>query len=817
MGNNNIFVGIFLISLATLALEISLIRFFSISQWYHFAFMVVSIALFGIAASGTFLTIKKLKNPLFISSILFSLSALIGFLVTNKIIFDPFEAIVNFNHVSVLLLYYIFLGLPFFFFGIIIAYCFSKFQNKAGKVYFYNMSGSAVGVLASLFFISYFNVKTILVISFIGLFSSLFFINNSKTINNNSILKKPLFKKSIKKINNKENKKLKKINKIISLYKKTLIKKSIKQYNKYNVINKKNIVFVLIFINLILFFIPLEINISKYKELSQALNVPNSKLIDTKYNSFSRVDIVKSSFTRYAPGLSPTFRDTLPEQIGITIDASSMNSITKYENLGFVDNLPSSVPYFLDSNKKTLIINSGAGLDVLAALKNNATVTALETNPIIIDLLKNEYAAYSGNIYNKANLVFGEGRSFIKNNKKFDIILVSLAGNVLSGSAGISGLSENYLLTQEAFEDYYDRLSNDGFLVVTRWLLFPPRESLRLFSLALEIDEEAKKIVMFRSWTTVTLILSRKDLDQNTIKKIKNFTEKNKFDIIYLPTDFIPNKNLKFEQPYYYNSIQNLIKNKNEFYNEYIFDVRAVTDDKPFYFNFFKISKIKELNKLIGQKWNPLFDSGFLLFFMLLQAIILALIFILLPIKFFNKNKINRIIKKRPLVYFFAIGLSYLFIEIVLIQKFVLFLGHIIFSSSTIIFSMLLFSSLGALYSERFNTKKLSKIIIFIFILVIFYIFLINFIINYFISLDLISKIILTAIFIAPLGFFMGFPFPLGMRAIKKELIPWAWGINGSASVLSPILAIIIALFIGYNFVLFLAGLVYLVGYFFIN
>lgn len=722
--------------------------------------MVVSIALFGIAASGTFLTIKKLKNPLFLSSILFSVSVLISFFIMNKLIFDPFEAIINFRHIFVLLVYYLFLGLPFFFFGIIVAYSFSKFQNKAGKVYFYNMSGSAVGAIASLFFISIFNIKTIFVISLLGLLSSLFFVNNKRF---------------------------------------------------------KNIVFILIIFNLLLFFVPIELNISKYKELSQALNVPNSKLIDTKYNSFSRVDIVESSFTRYAPGLSPTFRGTLPEQIGITVDASNMNSITKYENLGFINNLPSSIPYKLTKNPKTLIINSGAGLDVLTALKNNAEVTALETNPIVIDLLKNNYADYSGNIYNKADVVFGEGRSFVKNSReKYDVIVVSLAGNVLSGSAGISGLSENYLLTKEAFEDYYTALNDDGFLVITRWLLFPPRESLRLFSLALEIDDGAKKIAMFRSWTTVTLVLSKNDLDAITIAKIKNFMRKNKFDIIYLPSSFTPNKNLKFEEPYYYNAIQNLLQSKNNFYKNYVFDVKAVSDDKPFYFNFFRISKVNELQKLINQKWNPLFDSGFLLFFIFIQALILALIFILLPIRFFNKNKLNRKISKKPLFYFFAIGLSYLFIEIVLIQKFVLFLGHIIFSSSTIIFSMLLFSSLGSLYSQRFRVKKLRSIILIIFIFLIIYLLLLSYIIDLFISLNLILKIILTLIIIAPLGFVMGFPFPMGMRAIKKELIPWAWGVNGSASVLSPILAILFALFIGYNFVLFIAGLIYLMGIVFI-
>ena len=770
---NKIYIGIFLISLATLALEVSLIRFFSISQWYHFAFMVVSIALFGVAASGTFLAIKKIKkggNLLFLSSILFSLSVLIGFFITNNTIFDPFQANLNPSHIFVLLIYYIFLGLPFFFFGIIIAHSFLRFQKKAGKIYFYNMSGSAIGALVSLFFISYFHTKTILVITLIGLICSLLFINNRSSK---------------------------------SAY-------------------KKWIVLLLIVINIILFFIPLEINISEYKELNQALNVPDSKLIETRYNSFSRVDVIESSFTRYAPGLSPTFRKILPKQIGITIDASNMNSITKYNmrygDLDFVDHLPTSIPYFLVENKKTLIINSGAGLDILTALKNNATVTAIEANPIVIGLLKNEYANYSGNIYNRANVVLGEGRSFIKGNReKFDIIVVSLAGNVLSGSAGISGLTENYLLTKEAFAEYHDSLSDNGFLVITRWLLFPPRESLRLFSLALEIDEQAKKTAMYRSWTTVTLLMSKNELNQNTIGKIKDFCDRNKFDIIYIPADFIPNKNLVFKDPYYYNSIQSLLENKHEFYRNYVFDVRPVTDDKPFYFNFFKLSKVGELYKSIGQKWSPFFDSGFLMVFILIQTFILSLIFIFLPIKFFNKKHLsNRIIKKRPLIYFFAIGLSYLFIEIVLIQKFILFLGHVVFSSSAIIFSMLLFSSFGALYSQKFRTKKLSRIIPILFILILFYVFFLDFIINLFISLNLVLKIILSIVLTAPLGFFMGFPFPLGIRTIKKELIPLAWAINGSASVLSPILAILIALFLGYNSVLFFGAIIYLFGVLFL-
>ncbi len=750
---NKTYVGLFLISLATLMLEISLIRFFSISQWYHFAFMVISIALFGIAASGTFLFIKRAKSPLFLSSIFFSLSTIIGFFITNNLDFDPYKAAIKLSHISVLALYYIFLSLPFFFFGIIAAFIFSKNQKNSGVVYFYNLSGSALGTILAMPALAFLNVKVIFLISLLGLVASLFFVKNKRL---------------------------------------------------------SRIILLLVIINLLLFFTKFDINISEYKELSYALNIPGSKLISTKWNSFSRVDIVNSSYTRYAPGLSLSFKGNLPEQKGILVDGSNMNSITKHDNLEFLDFLPMALPYYLKKEPKVLVLNAGAGLEVLIALKNNATATALETNFIIIDLLKNDYKDFSGDLYNKAYVYPEEGRSFVKKGGRYDIIVLSLAGNVLGGPSGITSLSENYLLTVDAFRDYYNALAEDGFLVVTRWLSNPPKEELRLFSLALEIDEEGGKSALINSWNTFTLILGKKDLNEEDAIKIKDFSNKNKFDIIYLPPkfNFEPNKYAKFKEPYHYNAIQQLLKNKEEFYGNYLFEISPVYDDKPYYFNFFKLSKFFELKKILGQRWNPFLDAGFLLFFIFIQALALALLLVFLPLLF--KKKIKKAGNKKSLFYFFAIGIGFLFIEIALIQKFILFLGHTIFSTTTVIFSMLLFSSLGSLYSQKVGIKNIKKFIIILFLLTIIYSFLLKFFIDNFITLDLIPKIILTSIFIAPLAFSMGFAFPLGIKKISKELIPWAWAVNGSASVLSPILAIMIALNFGYNFVFILAGMIYL-------
>ena len=754
-----IYIGLFLISLATLALEISLIRFFSISLWYHFAFLVVSIAMLGLAAAGTFLSIKQLKNPLPISSFLFSLSTVAGFFAVNYLSFDPFKAALDPWHLLILVLYYLFLGLPFFFSGIIITFILTKFQSLSGKIYFFNLAGSAIGSLTVLLALSFSAAKTILIIALLGAITTFIFSTKKQT--------------------------LKLINSLLIL---TLI--------------------------IVILAIPLQIKISPYKELNQALNFSQAEILDTTRNSFSRVDVVASPYIRYAPGLSSQYRSDLPEQKGVTVDGTGLNAITKRQNTEFLNYLPTAIPFSLIEEPSTLIINAGAGLDVLLALENGAQVTAVESNPLVIDSLKTKFNEFSGNIYNEAVVINDEGRGFIKNAKKYDIIIISLAGQLASSSAGLYSFSENYLFTTEALQDYYEHLTDQGVLVITRWLSFPPKESLRLFSLALTIPQAANKVALFRSWTTFTLLLNKNDFTEGRINKIKDFTADNKFDLIYLPqTNFTPNQYGQFAEPYYYQAIQLILNDQQQFYKDYLFAVGPVTDARPFYANFFKWSKVKELFQLAGTKWHPFFDSGFMLLFVLLQALVLSLILVLLPIRFFKKLSV----KKTNLVYFLCLGLGYLFVEIVLIQKLILFLGHVVYAISITIFTMLLFSALGSLFSQKYSIKKLPRLLTALVILIIVYALILPTIISSLIGNDLAVKMIFTILLLSPLGFIMGMPFPLGLRAINKQIIPWALAVNGAASVLSTVLATLIALSTGYAFVLILAALLYLISIFFIK
>lgn len=749
MFKSRFYFGIFLLSAATMMLEIGLVRILTVIQFYHFAFLVVSIAMFGFAAAGTFLYVKKVRNPLFISAVLFSLSALLSLLFLNTFSFDPVAASVNPIHATTLVFYYIFLGLPFFFSGIIIAYSFIRYQGEAGKVYFYNLTGTALGAIGVLPAINFLGEKTIFSVFIIGLLSAVFFAKRPRNV------------------------------------------------------------LIVVLISLLIFSVPVKLNVSDYKELKQALNYPNSELLATRWNSFSQVDVVNTSFTRYAPGLSSEYRTHLPEQIGVLVDASNMNAITEAGNPGFVDYLPASVGYSIIENPKTLVINSGAGLDVVAALRNNATVTAVETNPIVVDLLKREYKVFSGDIYNQADVYVDDGRGFIRRNGEYDLIVLSMSGNVLSSSS----FSENYLLTVEAFRDYYSHLTDDGIIVVTRWLSYPPKESLRLFSTALEIDGSGKRIAMFRSWTTVTLLLSKDQLDSETMKKITAFTEKNRFDMIYLPGDFEPNKYGRFKEPVYYEGVKEILENKESFHEHYLFDVSPVYDDRPFYFNFFKVSKMGELYEIMGESWQPFLDPGFLLLFLLAQGVVLSLIFVLLPLKILK----NVHVRRSPLVFFFCIGMAYLFVEIVFIQRFIWLLGNVVYSFSLVLFSMLLFSGVGSLFSQRLKTGSIFKIGGALFVLIVFYALLMPGIMNSLIPLDFTIKAALASILIAPLAFLMGMPFPIAIKAISKRSVPWAWAVNGSASVLSTIIAVFVALFFGYSVVLFMSAFLYLFGVLFLK
>jgi len=616
--------------------------------------------------------------------------------------------------------------------------------------------------------------------------------------------------------------------------------------------DKRSIIYVVgIFVFIILFggaeiFYSFPIN--PYKSLFTLLRYPNSRIIDRQENNFARLEVVESEGVKYAPGLSLNFSGEIPEQLGLVTDGDGLSAITRLEGeydlaglkkIEFSDYISSALGFHLVGDEgDILIIGPGGGLDILGGIYNEAReIWGIEMNPDVKILMQNNYAGYSGNIYNRKGIkiLTGEGRSVLKGlDQKFDLIQISLIGSSNTASGGFYSISENYLYTVEGFIDFWQHLSEGGKLSITRWLKFPPREIVRLCSISLEalsrmgIERPENHLAVIRSWATSTLILSKEEIGEEEIRAIKVFCDKRNFDTVYFPgiKEEEANINHVLEHSYYYQEIEQLVNSYKDgklkdFYNSYFFNVSAVTDNQPYFFYTLKWRNIPMIIKSTAN-WQPLIEWGNLIIFAtFVQGIIFSIIFIFLPL-ILKKFPVTKKGMKIPfMLYFASLWLGYMLLEISFIQKFILYLTNPSYSTSIIIFSFLFFSGLGSFYSRRIEKNYVNALKIIIFTLcgiLIVYQFILPYVFNTTLQYSLLVRIFITVGLILPLGFLMGMPFPLGIRLVNsteqgKGLIPWLWATNSFCSIIASVSAVIIALFFGFKVVALLAALIYLFGF----
>jgi hypothetical protein len=278
------------------------------------------------------------------------------------------------------------------------------------------------------------------------------------------------------------------------------------------------------------------------------------------------------------------------------------------------------------------------------------------------------------------------------------------------------------------------------------------------------------------------------------------------------------------DQPYFFQGTQALLENREQYFRDYKFDIRPASDDRPYFYHFFKWETLKEIFALRGTGGLHLLEWGYLvLVAALLQAVVASIVLILLPLIRYRKSEKSRIItsKKRVLVYFFALGLGFLFLEIYFIQRFILFLSHPLYTIAVVLSSFLIFAGLGSNYSKRLGEEKgYSKSarygIVGIFVFGLFYVLTLDHIFGFLLTQTDPIKIAASIVLIAPLAFAMGMPFPMGLSELgrhSESLIPWAWGVNGCASVISAVAATLVAIHFGFTVVMVMALLFYLAAY----
>jgi len=785
--------GIFLMSAATLCLEISLTRYFSISQQYHFAFLVVSIAFLGYGASGSFLTLfrvdPQVERDKFLSftSFMFSLTVFLSFLISNSLPFDFNKMAWDNSQVFLLLLYFILLSIPFFFAGMTISFAIVKTPKLVTRIYFADLFGAGVGTLGSIFiFLPRGDKGVALIISFVAL-TAAFLFGQKRSF---------LFKTAV-------------------------------------------LCMGAAAVGLFLIAPPwLSIRISAFKDLSLALRFPNAQHQFTRWNAISRIDVLESASVRFAPGLSLLYSKNLPLQLGLTIDGSEMTAVTEIksqmdDSLEFLFYLPSSYPYHLLENPRVLILEPKGGLDVLAAsFFKSSQIKIIESNPLIIRIMKRELASFTGDLYRRENLhsVVANSRSALRKEKsRYDLIVFPPEGIFAPAGTGIYSFSENHLLTIESFLDILKNLTPQGIAATTLNMIPPPRKEARILATWIEALERSQRdpschLIAIRSWGTLSVFVKKTPFTEDEIQRLKEFTEKCLFDLVYYPGIQPVEVNIHnvFDEPFYYDITLKLLspQQRKKFYKDYLFRITPPSDNSPFFFNFFKLSKVKETYEAVNRNWLPFIQGEFLVPVILIQSSSVAFLLIFLPLLFFRKRKkATKRIFTKVFCYFAAIGMAFMFVEITLIQKFILFLEHPLFSMAVIIFSLLFSSGLGSLCSKKLlgqNIRRnLKKSLVLCGGLIAIYPLLLSILDEKFLALGLLTKMLLAILTIFPLGFCMGIPFPSGIRLLEnkeKALIPWAWATNAFSSVVSSVLALLIAFWGGYNLVLLIAAGGYLIS-----
>ena len=586
---------------------------------------------------------------------------------------------------------------------------------------------------------------------------------------------------------------------------------------------------------------------SSYKGLALALLVPDSEVVAERSSPLGLLTVVKSPTIpfRYAPGLSLNCLHVPPEQLGLFTDGDAFSPINRSisgndgseESTAYTDCMSSALPYHLLDQPKTLVLGGGGGTDVLAAFYHGVRdVTVAELNPQVVDLVGNEFSDYAGGVYSdkRVRVHIAEARSFVSRSRdRFGLISMSPADSFGVSAAGGYALNESYLYTVEAFLGYYRILEPSGMISVTRWLKNPPRDCLKLFATvvtALEkagVEDPGKNMLFIRSWKTGTLLVKKGAFTIAETDAARAFCRKRSFDIAYCP-DVRPGEVNRFNmlpEPYYYNGALALLGDeRDEYLKSYKFDIRPPTDDRPYFFHFFKWRTLPEILSLRGEGSSGLMEWPYpIAVLTLLMALVVSIVIVLLPLVLFLKVKQKSRSVIKPALYFLSLGLAFLFVEIAFIQRFVLFLGHPLTAASVILSSFLVFAGLGSGYCVRRPKTKdpieendygaaIAKAVFGIVCVGVLYLLILPPLFHRLIVLPLVMRIVVTVLLVSPLAFFMGMPFPLGLSMLRKtapDFIPWAWGLNGCASVLSAVLAVIIAVNAGFTVVILSAMVLY--------
>ena len=780
-----VFVAVALLSAGVLGYEILLARLLAIVHWHHFAYMIIAVALLGFGAAGSLVAV--LQRPLLdrfrwsfgVAALGFGVGAPLAFALAQSLPFNALEIAWDRAQPGWLFALYLVLSLPFFSAALALALAFRAHAARAGALYRMDLIGAGLGALGM-----------VLLLNALPLADALRAVGLCGAIAGGVVL---LWGNG---------RRLARSGALLAVAAGLALPAALPDHW-------------------------LRPHPSPYKGLSLALTAPDARIVAERHGPLGWLAAVESPSVpfRHAPGLSLMAPAGPPVQIGLFTDGGAPSAITRADaDLRYLEAETAALPYHLVERPRALVLGAGGGAEVLRALRLGArAVDAVELNPDVLDIVRDVLADAPAGQWGSESVRthVADARSFAaRSPEEWDLIQIALVDSFSAAAAGVHALDESLLYTVEALETFLDRLAPGGVLAVTRWLKLPPRDSLRLLWTARQaleargVADPASHIVMIRGWKTTTLVVGAQPFAQRQIDGLRAFAKAYAFDLVWHPglTESDANRHNRLTAPEFYRgAVAMLGPNPEDFAGRYKFALRPATDDRPFFFHTLKWSTLPELLALRAQGGLPLIEWGFVILVgTLVQASIAAIVLILLPLLALRRPRERTAetpARWRVVLFFASLGLAFLFIEIAFMQRFAVFLGHPLYAIAVVLAGLLVFAGLGAGASDRLARlagRRPPMVIVAAGIVAVgsVYIGLLPWVFEAAQGWPTAARLAVALALLGPIGFFLGMPFPLGLKALGARaptLVPWAWGINACASVVSASLATFIALHIGFT------------------
>ena len=790
-----VFFAVALLAAGILGYEILLARLLAIVHWHHFAYMIIAVALLGFGAAGSLVAVlqhrllARFRWAFGGAALGFGAGAPLAFALAQSLPFNALEIAWDRAQLGWLFALYLVLSLPFFSAALALAMAFRVHAARAGALYRMDLIGAGLGALGMVFLLEALPLADALrVVGALGAAAGGLVLLTGSV------------------------RRLARGGALLAVCAGLALPAALPDHW-------------------------LRPHPSPYKGLSLALTAPDARIVAERHGPLGWLTAVESPAVpfRHAPGLSLLAPAGPPEQIGLFTDGGAPSAITPADgDLRYLEAETAALPYHLVADPRVLVLGAGGGAEVLRAVHHGArAVDAVELNPDVLAIVREVLAGASGAAWEGESVRthVADARSFAaRSSEQWDLIQIALVDSFSAAAAGVHALDESLLYTVEAFGTFLDRLAPDGVLAVTRWLKLPPRDSLRLLwtaRRALEargVADAAAHLVMIRGWKTATLVVGARPFGNRAIEGLRAFAGTYAFDLVWHPgiAEGDANRHNRLAQPEFYRGASAILGPDPEGYAaRYKFALTPATDDRPFFFHTLKWSTLPELLALRAQGGLPLIEWGFvILVATLVQAFVAAALLILAPLLALRAPRTTDArppARWRVVLFFASLGLAFLFIEIAFMQRFAVFLGHPLYAIAVVLAGLLVFAGLGAGAIDRLARlagRRPPIVIVAAGIIAVggAYLGLLPWVFEAAQGWPTAARLAVALALLGPIGFFLGMPFPLGLKALGARapaLVPWAWGINACASVVSASLATFIALHVGFTPVLGCALVLY--------